>query len=114
MGRVVAVLFCASLLSACATRPDRIEASVVPYERYMGSDCGQLTASMADARRQLEKLWSMQDTKADLDATSVLIAFVPASAFTGDHAVDVARYKGEVIAIGVALASKGCASRTAT
>jgi hypothetical protein len=80
----------------------------------MASDCTQLTATLADARTQLEQLWSMQNTKADLDATSVLIAFIPASTFTGDHAADVAKYKGKVVAISTALASKGCmASRTA-
>lgn len=112
VGRVTSVLLCASL-AACASRPDRIQASVVPYASYMASDCAQLGVSMADARRQLEKLWSMQDAKANLDATSVLIAFIPASAFTGDHAADVARYKGQVVAIATAQASKGCAAAVA-
>lgn len=112
MGRRFPVLLCASLLSACATRPDRIPATAIPADTYMASDCAQLSASMADARSQLEKLWSMQNTKADLDTTSVLVAFVPASVFTGDHAKEVAQAKGQLIAIGTALASKGCSGST--
>ena len=114
MKRFLVMACMAGILSGCATRPQHIPAAIVSHEQYMANDCAQLTASMVDARSRLEKLWTMQNNKADLDATSVAIAFIPASKLTGDHAKDVARYKGEVVAIGTALASKGCAvARTA-
>jgi hypothetical protein len=63
---------------------------------------------MADARAELQKFSALQDSKANVDAASVFFVLVPASKLTGDHAGDVAKYKGEVEAIDTAQVKKGC------
>jgi hypothetical protein len=63
---------------------------------------------MADARANLTKFSGMQNTKANVDAATVFLAFVPLSKMTGDSAGDVAKYKGEVEAIETAQVKQGC------
>lgn len=96
------------LITGCATRPESISASFVSHEKYMGKDCTQLALDMSDARSQLTKFSSMQDTKANVDAATVFFVLIPASKLSGDHAGDVAKYKGEVEAIETALIKTGC------
>ena len=74
----------------------------------MGQDCTQLALLMSDARSQLAKFSSMQDSKANMDAATVFLVLVPASKLSGDHAADVAKYKGEVEAVETALIKTGC------
>jgi hypothetical protein len=50
----------------------------------------------------------MQDTKANVDAATVFFVLIPASKLTGDHAGDIAKYKGEVEAIETALIKTNC------
>ncbi len=92
----------------CATRPESISASFVSHEKYMGQDCATLGISMADVRSQLSKFSDMQDTKANVDAATVFFALVPVSKLSGDHAGDVAKYKGEVEAVETAMIKTGC------
>jgi hypothetical protein len=68
----------------------------------------QLATNMSDARAELQKFSSMQDSKANMDAATVFFVLVPASKLTGDHAADVAKFKGEVEAIETAQIKKGC------
>lgn len=95
-------------IAGCATRPESISASFVSHEKYMGLTCPQLTDSMADARAKLTDFSKRQDTKANIDAATVFLAFVPASKLTGDHAGDVAKYKGEIEAIETAQIRSNC------
>ncbi len=95
-------------LAGCATRPESISASYISHEKYMGQDCAQLALRMSDARSELAKFSSMQDTKANVDAATVFFVLIPASKLSGDHAADVAKYKGEVEAIDTALVKTGC------
>jgi hypothetical protein len=95
-------------LAGCATRPESISASYISHEKYMGQDCAQLALRMSDARSELAKFSSMQDTKANVDAATVFFVLIPASKLSGDHAADVAKYKGEVEAIETALVKTGC------
>ena len=103
-----AIALAALLLTACATRPESISASYISHEKYMGQDCTQLSLQQSEARTQLTKFSSMQDTKANLDAATVLFVLIPASKLAGDHAGDVAKYKGEVEAVETALVKTGC------
>lgn len=96
------------LLSACATRPERIAASFVSHEKYSGQDCAQLQTDMSHAQAELQKFSSLQNTKADIDAASVLFVLVPASKISGDHAVEVAQWKGEVAALDTAMTQAAC------
>lgn len=68
----------------------------------------QLSTNMSDARAQLVKFSSMQDSKANMDAATVFFVLIPASKLSGDHAGDVAKYKGEVEAIETAQIKKSC------
>ncbi|MBQ5949969.1 hypothetical protein [Massilia sp. ST3] len=99
-----------AVLSACASRPESIAASYVSHEKYSGIDCVQLSTYLSDARAGLQKVSAMQDSKANMDAATVFLALVPASKLTGDHAADVAKFKGEVEAIETAQIRKGCKS----
>jgi len=96
------------LITGCASRPESISASFVSHEKYMGKDCTELALQMSDARSQLAKFSSMQDTKANVDAATVFFVLIPASKLSGDHAGDVAKFKGEVEAIETALIKTGC------
>ena len=95
-------------LAGCATRPESISASYVSHEKYGGQNCVELNTSMSDARAQLTKFSEMQNTKANVDAATVFIALVPISKLSGDHAGDVAKYKGEVEAIETAQVKAKC------
>jgi hypothetical protein len=105
---LAAAMAASAFLVGCATRPESISASYVSHEKYMSNDCAQLTSHMVDARSQLSKFSSMQDTKANLDAATVFFVLIPASKLTGDSAGDVAKYKGEVEAIETAQVKNGC------
>lgn len=104
------ILVCGLALTVvgCATRPESISASFVSHEKYMGQACPQLTDSMADARTKLTDFSKMQDTKANIDAATVFLVLIPASKLSGDHAGDVAKYKGEIEAIETAQIKTGC------
>lgn len=108
MKRTAFATFVFFAVTGCATRPESIPASYVSHEKYMGSDCVQLSTLMSDARSDLQKFSSMQDSKANMDAATVFFVLVPASKLTGDHAADVAKFKGEVEAIETAQVKKGC------
>jgi len=96
------------LVSACATRPESISASYVSHEKYINGDCDRLATQMADARTELTKVSSMQNTKANIDAATVFFVLIPASQLAGDHAGDVAKWKGEVEAIETAQIKNKC------
>ncbi len=97
-----------AMVIGCATRPESISASFVSHEKFMGQNCAELGLSLSDARSQLVKFSSMQDSKANIDAATVFFVLIPASKLAGDHAGDVAKYKGEVEAVETALIKTGC------
>lgn len=94
--------------AACATRPESISASYVSHEKYAGLDCTALSTQLADKRAELTKVSDLQNSKANVDAATVFFVLVPASKLSGDHAADVAKYKGEVEAIETAQVKAGC------
>ena len=97
----------AILLGACATRPEGISASYVSHEKYTGADCIRLATQMSDSRAELAKVFEMQNSKATGDAWGVFLLGIPFSQLSGDHAGDVARWKGEVEAVETAQIKKG-------
>ena len=105
--KLLTICFAVTMVG-CATRPESISASYVSHEKYMGNDCTQLTDNMAEARAQLAKFSALQDSKANVDAATVFLVLVPASKLSGDHAGDVAKYKGEVEAIETAQIKTKC------
>ena len=102
----------AILLGACATRPEGISASYVSHEKYGGADCLRLATQMSDARAELAKVSEMQNSKATGDAWGVFLLGVPFSQLSGDHAGDVAKWKGEVEAVETAQIKKNCKGNT--
>ena len=108
MKNLLAFFAIVSVISACATRPESISASFVSHEKYSGKDCTSLALDMSNARSELEKFSKMQDTKANLDAATVFFVLIPASKLSGDHAGDVAKWKGEVEAVETALIKASC------
>ena len=95
-------------LGGCADRPSKISASYVSHEKYMDLSCSELTSKMSNARAELAKYSDMQNTKANTDAATVFLVLVPVTSMTGDHAGDVARWKGEVEAIDTAQQKLKC------
>ena len=108
MKKLLVLSLLAAAVSGCATSPDRIQPQLVAQDQYMGNDCAQLDASMSTAQAVLKKYSDMQDAQVKKDAVSVFWVLIPLSWFTGDHEKDVAKSKGEVAAIQVAAAKKGC------
>lgn len=96
------------LVSACASRPEGISASYVSHEKYIDGDCVRLATQMGDARAELVKVSALQDSKATADAWTVFFVLVPVSKLSGDHAGDVAKWKGEVEAIDTAQIKNKC------
>ena len=97
-----------AIISGCATRPESISASYISHEKYMGKDCTSLILDMSNARSELAKFSALQDSKANVDAATVFFVLIPASKLSGDHAGDVAKFKGEVEAIETALIKTNC------
>jgi hypothetical protein len=108
MKKILTLLACVSVIAGCATRPESISASYVSHEKYSGRDCGALALDLSNARDELQKYSKMQDTKANVDAATVFLVLIPASKLSGDHAGDVAKWKGEVEAVDTALVKAGC------
>ena len=96
------------LTTSCATRPESIPVSYVAFEKYTDGSCTQLTTQMEDARTQLAKVSKQQDAKANGDAFGVFLLLIPISKLTGDHAAEVAKWKGEIEAIETAQIKKKC------
>lgn len=104
----IALCALALTLAGCATRPESISASFVSHEKYMDQNCAQLTDTMASTQVKLTEFSKMQDTKANIDAATVFLVLIPASKLSGDHAGDIAKFKGEVEAIETAQIKNGC------
>ena len=108
MKKIIALVAISAVAAGCATRPESISASFVSHEKYSGKDCAALALDLSNARDELQKYSKMQDTKANIDAATVFLALIPASKLSGDHAGDVAKWKGEVEAVDTALIKSGC------
>ena len=98
----------ATLIGGCASRPESISASYVSHEKYIAGDCARLATQISDARAELAKVSEMQNSKANGDAFGVFLLGIPFSKLSGDHAGDVAKWKGEVEAIETAQIKNNC------
>ncbi len=107
-GGFLIVVAAIAMLGACASRPESIPASYVSHEKYAAGDCTRLATQMSDARAELAKVSEMQNSKANGDAFGVFLLGIPFSQLSGDHAADVAKWKGEVEAIDTAQIKAKC------
>jgi len=105
---IVALAAAVVLVSACATRPNNIEAADVSTDQFASLDCGGLVSTANETITELAVFSKAQNAKADADAVTSIVAVVPASQLTGDHEERIATLKGEVIAIDSLLAQKQC------
>jgi hypothetical protein len=107
-------LSCMSL-AACATDPDKIQATYVSPLQYEGYTCKQLAAEMAGVSRRASELYGTLDKEAGNDAAQMgvgLVLFWPALFFLeggdGPQAAEYARLKGERDALESAAIKRGC------
>jgi hypothetical protein len=101
-------LLAASVVAACANRPDSIHADFVSYERYTGLDCSALAQRLTDTDAKLADASAAQNNAANADAVGVFLVLVPVSKLTGDHEAEVAQLKGEKEAIETAQVKAKC------
>jgi hypothetical protein len=97
-----------AIVTGCASRPESIAASYVSHEKYIAGDCARLATQISDARAELTKVSEMQNSKANGDAFGVFLLGIPFSKLSGDHAGDVAKWKGEIEAIETAQIKNQC------
>lgn len=113
MKMTVLTLALLSVLSACATAPEKIQASFVPTTQYAGLNCQQLNRDAVRVNNELTVASGQQKQAASNDAamTAVsLILFWPAAFFIGGDgdAPNISRLKGEASALSAAGKSRGC------
>jgi hypothetical protein len=112
--RTTAIITLAAFVSACASKGADVTASHVPSSRYATADCERLTRDLLDARTARDSMSAQLDSAAQKDAGLVavsIILFWPAAFFVGQDKgkeAELARLKGEVIALERALDDKRC------
>ena len=108
MKKLILPICLAMLLSACAKTPSSIAPMAVSSSEYTDLSCNQLTSEFTSVSAKLAEAESNQRDKVAADAVVVFLVLIPPSSMTGDYEADVARYKGEKIAIERALDRNGC------
>lgn len=86
-------------LAACAKSPSSIPPAAVSSEEYASLSCRQLGLEMAQATERLKEAEQKQNEAQVADALTVFLVLVPVSSLSGDSESDVARYKGEKLAL---------------
>ena len=105
---VGAILAATLALSACASPPSRIAPVAVATSEYNGLSCSQLANELARVSTDLEAAERRQRNAVAGDALTVFLVLVPASSLAGDSEAEVARLKGEEIAIRNSLSRRSC------
>jgi len=96
-------------LSACAARHDEIMPLPVDPADYEGATCRQLGLMLAKAQRTLVYTEMEQDhIAADDNIRAFGVPTLMGTFFEGSRVFDVARLKGETIALKTQLQQSGC------
>jgi hypothetical protein len=110
--------FASSLLIACATPPQKIQASYVSDVTYRDYDCDQVADETVRVQRRVDNLHASLKKTASDDAAQMgvgLILFWPALFFLeggdGPQAQEYARLKGEAEALERVSIQKRCSAR---
>ena len=104
-----AVLFgLLSILAACSQPPSMIAGSSVDSSEYSHLDCEGLLREQNRVQSELDQSERLQRIYVAGDVASVLLIGVPPTAVTGSNNNAIARYKGELIAIGRSSMLKQC------
>ena len=85
-----------------------ITGSSVDSSEYSRLDCLGLTTEQNRVKSELDQSQRLQRVYVAGDIASVLLVGVPPTAVTGSNNNVIARYKGELIAIGRSLRLKQC------
>jgi hypothetical protein len=97
-----------ALLSACASPPSRITPMAVPQSNYVNYSCSELAQELGTVSALLDEAEQRQRNAVAGDAIGVFLVLIPISAMAGDSEAEVARYKGEKIAIEQSLRQRSC------
>jgi len=108
MKKLLLPIVLALTVSACAKTPSSIPPVAVSSSEYSNLSCKGLTKEYKDVSAKLEEAEEKQRGKVAGDAIVVFLILIPPSSMAGDYEADVARYKGEKIALERALGKKGC------
>lgn len=97
------------LLSACATSPGRIQPLSVSPLIYRSKTCDEVAELMAKTDASLQEMVVRQNRARRTDTIGVIMLGLPMGSITGkDREAEVARLKGEKIALEQAAREKGC------
>ncbi len=114
MKKLVAALVSLSVLSACATAPDRIQASYVSPMQYSGYDCDQIRQELMRVSGRVREVAGAQKRQSNSDAIAMgvgLVVFWPALFFLAggsDRKEELARLKGDYDALEQVAILKKC------
>lgn len=111
--RVLSISLTVLVFAGCATNPDKIGATYVSPIEYSDLDCDQIRSELIRVNRRLEEIVGKQrkQSKNDAVATGVgVVVFWPALFFLmgDDHKEEIARLKGEYIALETVAIRKSC------
>lgn len=88
------------MITGCATRPGAITALAVNSSDYAGLSCDQAKRSLSEVSQKEKALTDRQNMTASFDEVGVFLFALPlGSLFGGDRQGDLARAKGESIAL---------------
>lgn len=114
MNKIVATALACALVAGCATNPKDISPSYVSPVLYQGLTCDQLRAEAEGVSQRVAVAYGQQKSQQTKDAVATtvgLVIFWPSLFFIGGDkspAGDVARLKGEMLAIEQANTAKQC------
>ena len=102
-----------TMMTACATPPDKVSASYVSPIQYSDYSCTQIKREMTRVQRQVNTVTGQQQKAATNDAVATgvaLVLFWPAIFFIagGDKADELAALKGEYEALQQAAIKEDC------
>ncbi|GHD45612.1 hypothetical protein GCM10017083_13770 [Thalassobaculum fulvum] len=95
-------------LAGCAKSPSSIAPASVSSNEYDHLTCKELQREQREVDLKLADATSRQNSAQTADAVGVFLVLIPVSALTGDAEGDVARYKGEKIAIERSITRRDC------
>ncbi|CAN7511362.1 hypothetical protein [Rhizobium sp. LjRoot254] len=107
--KTTALCAMALLAAGCARQPDQIAATPVATDRYLQMSCAELLASRTGRQTAQVRLEQAQHEAAEHDKAAMSVIHVPVASMTGqDREDEVARGKGELVAVDATIQSKGC------
>ena len=95
-------------LAGCAKSPSSIAPASVSSNEYDHLTCKELQREQREVDLKLADATTRQNNAQTADAVGVFLVLIPVSALTGDAEGDVARYKGEKIAIERSITRRDC------